>query len=350
MEKLGTRAAVAAPPLSDTSTVQTRNAAAARPVEDDVDPELLALFLEEADELFPQIDAALNAWRTRPDDAQLARKLQRGLHTFKGSARMAGAMRVGERIHRMESRATEARAPYPRAFWADLQNNLAEVGRLIALLGTGTTPDTGAAPAEEEEVPQVSLTNISKRLYRVVRQTGKALGKKTNLELLGTELELGRNVLEKMTAPLEHLLRNAIAHGLEKPAERERAGKPPVGEIRLSLRREPEEIVFEFSDDGVGLDVEGLRSCAVALGVLQAGAAVSDEESMQLVFVPGLSTATRVTEIAGRGMGMDVVKSEIAALGGRITARSERGRGTRFEIRLPLVAEQNCEARNEGLQ
>jgi chemotaxis protein histidine kinase CheA len=352
MEELGARAAVAAPPIpappmSDTSTVQTKSAAA---IQDDVDPELLALFLEEADELFPQIDAALGAWRAQPGDAQRARKLQRGLHTFKGSARMAGAMRVGELIHCMESRATEARAPYPPAFWSDLENNLAEVKRLITLLHSGTPADTGAAATEDEEAPQASLTNISKRLYRVVRQTGKALGKKTNLELLGTELILARNVLEKMTAPLEHLLRNAIAHGLENPAQRERAGKPPIGEIRLSLRRESKEIVFDFSDDGMGLDIEGLRRRAVALGVLRADAAVSEAESMQLVFVPGLSTATEVTEIAGRGMGMDVVKSEIAALGGHITASSERGRGTHFEIRLPLAAEQNCEGRSEGLQ
>ena len=330
--------------------MQPKKSSAARPVQDDVDPELLALFLEEADELSPLIDASLQAWHKQPGDAQFARKLQRSLHTFKGSARMAGAMRVGELIHQMESRVTEVRAPFPATFWADMQNSLALIISLVAQLKSGGAAETCAPPAEEDEAQHVQLTNISKRLYRVVRQTGKALGKKTNLELLGSELILARNVLEKMTAPLEHLLRNAIAHGLEKPAQRERAGKPPIGEIRLSLRREAEEIVFEFSDDGVGLDIEGLRNRAVQLGVLEAGAQVSDEESMQLVFVPGLSTATEVTEIAGRGMGMDIVKNEIATLGGHITARSERGRGTRFVIRLPISAEQNCEGRPISLQ
>lgn len=315
---------------------------------DDVDQELLPLFLEEADELYPQIEAALKAWRAQPDNAQLARRLQRSLHTFKGSARMSGAMRVGELIHQMEGCVTEARAPYPAAFWADLQNNLVGVGSMVAKLHGCVATGICAASTEKDDAPQASLTNLSKRLYRVVRQTGRALGKKTNLELHGMELGLG--VLEKMTAPLEHLLRNAIAHGLEKPLQRERAGKPPIGEIRLSLCREPGEIVLELCDDGVGLNIEGLRRKAIELGVLQAGTPVSDEEAMQLVFVPGLSTATEVTEIAGRGMGMDVVKNEITALGGCITALSRQGSGACFVIRLPVAVEQNCEGRTEGLQ
>ena len=204
------------------------------------------------------------------------------------------------------------------------------------------------------------FASIGKRLYRIVRQTGKELGKKANLELRGTEMELERNVLEKMTAPFEHLLRNAIAHGLESPQQRESAGKPPIGDIRLSLRRENNEAVFEFMDDGAGLDVDGLRRKAEEMGLLRPVTTVSDEQVMQLIFAPGLSTATEVTTISGRGVGMDVVRSEIAALGGRIAVLSKRGEGTCFIIRLPLnhimaiearqLNGQNCEGRSLGLQ
>jgi chemosensory pili system protein ChpA (sensor histidine kinase/response regulator) len=144
-------------------------------------------------------------------------------------------------------------------------------------------------------------------------------------------------VLEKMTAPFEHLLRNSIAHGLETPEQRERAGKPPIGEIRLSLHQESNEVVFDFSDDGAGLDLARIRQKAVEKGVLQPDETPSDEQLMQLVFTSGISTAQEVTEISGRGIGMDVVRSEITALGGRIDVASEAGQGVRFTIHLPLT-------------
>lgn len=326
-------------------------------VQDDVDQELLPLFLEEADELQPQIGNILQAWREQPADAMLARKLQRSLHTLKGSARMAGAMQVGELVHHMEEQVTGA--AQTAAFWDELQSQFDGVGAMIMSLRTNIVAEAPALAAEESMEERVPFASISKRLYRIVRHTGKELGKKAYLELRGTEIELDRNVLEKMTAPFEHLLRNAIAHGLENPQQRESAGKPPVGDIRLSLRRENDEAVFEFMDDGAGLDVDGLRRKALEKGLLQADAAASDGQVMQLIFAPGLSTAEAVTAISGRGVGMDVVRSEIAALGGRIAVLSKRGEGVYFIIRLPLVhvgnkvaaAEgQNCEGRPLGLQ
>jgi chemosensory pili system protein ChpA (sensor histidine kinase/response regulator) len=206
---------------------------------------------------------------------------------------------------------------------------------MIKLLRTDVIAE--AVATEENTGKRVSFASISKRLYRIVRQTGKDLGKKANLELRGTEIELDRGVLEKMTAPFEHLLRNAIAHGLESPQQRESAGKPPIGDIRLSLRQENNEAIFEFVDDGAGLDVDGLRRKAVEMGLLRAGATASDGQVMQLIFAPGLSTAKEVTAISGRGVGMDVVRSEIAALGGRIAVSSGPGEGTCFVIRLPLT-------------
>ena len=179
-------------------------------------------------------------------------------------------------------------------------------------------------------IRMVPFASISERLYRIVRQTGKELGKRANLELSGTEVELDRSVLEKMTAPFEHLLRNAVAHGLETPEQRAKANKEPIGEIRLSLRQESNEVVFEFSDDGAGLDIARVRQKAVEDGVLQEGEEISDEQAMQLIFTPGLSTAQEVTEISGRGVGLDVVRSEITALGGRIDVASDPGHGVRF--------------------
>ena len=311
-------------------------------VQDDLDQELLPLFLEEAGELYPQIGNTLLSWREQPADVLLERKLQRSLHTLKGSARMAGAMRVGKLVHRMEDRVTEARTSTvgmqrSTEFWDELQSQFEGIGKTIELLRTDVAAEGFAVTAEESTGQRVPFASVGKRLYRIVRQTGKELGKKAYLELCNTEVELERNLLEKMTAPFEHLLRNAIAHGLESPQQRESAGKPPVGDIRLSLHRENNEAVFELMDDGAGLDVDGLRRKAVEMGLLQTGEEVSDRQVMQLIFAPRLSTAMEVTAISGRGVGMDVVRSEIAALGGRIAVLSRRGEGTCFIIRLPLT-------------
>jgi len=305
-------------------------------VQDDIDRELLPLFMEEAGELYPQIGHTLRAWRERSADALLARKLQRTLHTLKGSARMTGAMRVGELVHRMEEQTATSRTQPSTAFWDELQSQFENIGKMIELLRTDIAKEGSPATEEDRMGQQAPFASIGKRLYRVVRQTCKELGKTAYLELRGTDVELGRNLLEKMTAPFEHLLRNAIAHGLEDPQQRESAGKPPVGDIRLSLRRENNEAVFEFMDDGAGLDVEGLRRKAEGMGLLRTDAATGDRQVMQLIFAPGLSTASEVTPISGRGVGMDVVSSEITALGGRIAVLSKKGEGTCFIIRLPL--------------
>lgn len=306
-----------------------------RTIQDDIDPELLALFLEEADELYPQLAEILQAWREQPANSQLARKLQRSLHTFKGSARMAGAMRVGELLHQMEDRAMESGPPYPTTLWAELQDGLERIGLMIEGLRDGAAEIIAAA--EDTSAQRAPFASIAKRLYRIVRHTGKELGKRANLELHGTEIELERSLLERMTAPFEHLLRNAIAHGLESPQQREAAGKSPIGDIRLALRQENEEAIFEFVDDGAGLDLDGLRRRALEMGLLRAEAQANDAQVMQMIFMPGLSTATEVTAISGRGVGMDVVRSEIAALGGRISVLSRRGEGTSFIIRLPYA-------------
>jgi len=186
-------------------------------------------------------------------------------------------------------------------------------------------------------VRMVPFNSISDRLYRIMRQTSRELGKRANLELLGVTVELDRSVLEKMTAPFEHLLRNAIVHGLEGESARIQGGKNPTGDIRLSLRQDSNEVVFELSDDGAGLNFPVLREAAIAKGLLQPDENPGDEQLTQLIFTSGISTASEITEVAGRGVGMDVVRSEIAALGGRIEVSSQRGLGTKFTIHLPLT-------------
>ena len=469
-------------------------------VYDDVDEQLLPVFLEEAEDLCPKISAALRAWREPPHDEQQVPLLKRLLHTMKGSSRMVGAMRIGEIAHEMEDRVLAAGLREEAGYFDALENDFDRIMALLeelrggkpaeepkpvptgrratdqpagverradrralepgaerAVLGTmlrvrsdvvdrlvneageinvarsrmeaeirvlkeslleltasvmrlrqqlreveiqaesqmqarvslakdnaeqfdplefdrftrlqeltrfmnesvhdvQTVQQSMLKNLEETavvmlaqgrlnrelqqglmNVRMVSFNSIADRLYRIVRQTGKELNKRANLELQGTNVELDRSVLEKMIAPFEHLLRNSIVHGLETDQQRAQSGKLPIGEIRLSVRQESNEVVFEFSDDGAGLNYAKLREKAIANGSLQADEEASDDQLAQLIFTPGLSTATEITEIAGRGIGMDVVRSEIAGLGGRIDVSSKRGEGTRFLIHLPLT-------------
>ncbi|TMG74933.1 MAG: hybrid sensor histidine kinase/response regulator [Betaproteobacteria bacterium] len=186
-------------------------------------------------------------------------------------------------------------------------------------------------------VRMVPFGSLSERLYRIVRQTGKEVGKRANLDIKGTQVELDRSVLERITGPFEHLLRNAVTHGIEKPEARRAAGKPEIGEIRLELAQEGNEVQLALSDDGGGLDIDRIREKAVEKGLIGSGVTLSEAEIADFIFHAGFSTATEVTQVAGRGVGMDVVKSEVAALGGRVEMRFTRGKGTRFTIYLPLT-------------
>jgi chemosensory pili system protein ChpA (sensor histidine kinase/response regulator) len=186
-------------------------------------------------------------------------------------------------------------------------------------------------------VRMVPFNNVSERLYRVVRQTAKELGKRANLDIKGTQTEIDRSVLERMTGPFEHLLRNAIAHGLEDPAGRAKAGKPEIGEIGLSARQEGNEFVLVFDDDGQGLNVERIRAKALASGLMQPDDQLTNEQIAEFIFAAGFSTASEVSEVSGRGVGMDVVRAEVVALGGRVQVEFTPGKGSRFTIFLPLT-------------
>ncbi len=475
---------------------------------DVIDPDLFPIFEEEAAELLPGLGAALRQWVARPGNMGARNELLRGLHTLKGSARLAGAMRLGAMAHRMESaveqidaeaprsediepllthldglqagfnalRARGAQPPQPgpasdaaaspaakdvatepaaegapaprsappaamppraagptvrvRAQLLDrLVNQAGEVmiarSRLDARVGQMRTSlgelsgnlerlrqqlrdievqaetqmqsrlalsrDAGAGfdplefdrftrvqeltrmmaesvndvatvqrnlqrtveAAEDDLIAQgrqarelqrdllrthmVEFDGIAERLYAVVRQASKEAGKQIKLDIEGGSIEMDRGVLDRMAPAFEHLLRNSVAHGIEAPERRVDAGKPAVGRIAIALRQEGNDVAVDFSDDGGGLDLERIRARAVAQGLLAEGAELAPGAAAQLIFQPGFSTAAGLTELSGRGIGMDVVRSEVQALGGRIETQSRPGEGTSFRMVLPLT-------------
>ena len=479
-----------------------------RRMEDDIDSDLLPIFLEEAKEIVPQVGDGIRAWRARPADHKPVIELARHLHTLKGSARMAGLMRLGELAHVLESKMiamdTESEpavarfddideyfdrftgsldrlnagdhlgavidvpvadvfehqkdkpstiavmaaaaqavrdeaAPEGRERQSLLRVNADIIDRFVNEAGelsiarsrveqemltfkqslveltenisrmktqlreveiqSETQIQSRLKEAEEHgaafdplefdrfsrtqeltrfmaeslndvvtlqlslqknldeteaaliqqsrlnrdlqqglmSVRLVPLGNLQDRFHRLVRQTAKELEKKANLEFRGVRVEIDRSVLEKITPPFEHLLRNAVAHGLEMPAERVAKGKSELGEITIDAQQVGNEVVLTLSDDGAGLNFARIREKAVDQGLLEADADVSEAQLTQYIFMAGFSTAEAVTQVSGRGVGMDVVRNEIASLGGRIDITSIEGRGTTFTIALPLT-------------
>ncbi|HEY5972615.1 MAG TPA: Hpt domain-containing protein, partial [Pseudoxanthomonas sp.] len=181
----------------------------------------------------------------------------------------------------------------------------------------------------------VPFDGLVPRLRRVLRQAAIDTGKQVRLQLDGAHGELDRNVLERMTAPLEHMLRNAVAHGLESPKTRRKQKKPEEGTVQIALRREGAEMVLEVSDDGAGIDHAAIRRRAEQRGMIQSDTAMSDVDLERLILESGFSTSDSISQLAGRGVGMDVVYSEVRQLGGSLEIASESGKGTAFTLRLP---------------
>ena len=476
--------------------------------QDALDAELLPIFLEEGAELLTLLGSSLRHWAQAPDQPQFRAQVLRVLHTFKGSARLAGGLRLGELAHRMEStvegldlafaplsaalepclqefeqlkahfdalaglpvlgepeahapeqysaQLSAGPAPVPSASKApaislataspsrasskqlvrvraqtldrlidqagevmisraradghvtQMRSALGDLGRSLERLrqqlrdmelqlelqmqsGLMQPQDGGAAfdPLEldrftrvqevarmmaesvnDVETMQHSLQSsvdgaledlftqgrrakqithdllrmrllefesLSDRLYAVVRQAAKGVGKQVRLDIVGGSIEIDRGVLERMTPAFEHLLRNAVAHGIEPAAERLAAGKPAVGALSISVQQDGSDVSVTFADDGGGLQIDKIRALAQASGLLAPDQALSLDEAAQLLFVPGFSTADEVTELAGRGIGLDVVLSEVSAIGGRIETHSQPGVGTGFTVVFPLT-------------
>ena len=455
---------------------------------DEIDPDLLPVFLEEAADLLPRIGHDLRQWQQEPGNTAIAQGMQRDLHTVKGSARMAGAMRLGQHAHELETQIENmvhagtstlpatafdellanydaalllfeglqqpaqadaapapeqeqarahtpppveaARAPLVRVradildrvmnqagevsitrsrlenqmgglkgSLGDFSDNVARLRRQLREIEMQAESQIASKlsisgerefdplefdrftrlqeltrmlaesvddvasfqeslartvdGANEELASQARMTrdlqrdlmrvrmvpfaSLSERLFRVARQTAKETDKRVNLDIRGGAVEIDRGVLEQMAAPFEHLLRNAIVHGIEPRAARQQAGKAETGELLVQVSQHGNEVMIAFGDDGAGLDLERIRAKALENGLLAGEDAVSDQDMTELIFEPGFSTADTLTELAGRGVGMDVVRSEAQALGGRVAVVSEPGQGARFTITLPLT-------------
>ncbi|MYM68956.1 response regulator [Pseudoduganella sp. FT55W] len=483
---------------------------------DELDADLLPVFLEEGADLLPQVGEALRAWQHTPTDSTHAQSLLRLLHTVKGSARMAGAMRLGQHCHEIETHIenmVHAGLVTPHAFdellahydhalllFEQLQNPETAQAAAVADTadsittqtggasqlspasdpaqgaGAATASPTGQPPVDDQHagvkaplvrvradildrlvtqagevsisrsklenevetlrnsladfsdnlarlrrqlrevemqaesqiasrmaisserefdplefdrftrlqeltrmmaesvndvasfhesltrsvdnahadltqqarltrdlqrdlmrVRMVPFASISERLFRVARQSAKDVDKRVNLDIRGSNVELDRSVLERMAAPFEHLLRNAIAHGVESRDARTAAGKNETGELLVQVAQEGNEVVIAFSDDGGGLDLDRIKAKAISVGLMDQDEQATDEQIADLIFEPGFSTAEALTELSGRGVGMDVVQSEAQSLGGRVDLYSEPGKGSRFTIRLPLT-------------
>lgn len=187
----------------------------------------------------------------------------------------------------------------------------------------------------------VPFSRIVPRLRRIVRQVADEVGKQVTLTLKDADGEMDRSVMEQMIAPLEHMIRNAIDHGIEDADIRDRLGKPVQGNITVSLMRQGGDILIQLADDGRGFDVEAIRNSAIKKGLMEQNAKLGDDEIIQFVFAAGFSTSSEVTQVSGRGVGMDVVNHQVRSLGGSIDIDTVKNRGSRFTIRLPFTVSVN---------
>lgn len=303
----------------------------------EVDAELLEVFREEGRDLLEQIGQGLQQLQTAAHDRALIRHVLQPLHTLKGSARMAGAIDLSRHMHELENRiAGIVSEGKPSALQMD--DLLAQHERSLQLFQTWQGDQLRPA----RELPQELMPVLEQRLQLLTRQMASETGKPIALEMVGTGVALQRAMLQKLMAPLEHLLRNAAVHGIETSAQRRAAGKDAVGRLLLEIHQEDHEITLRFSDDGQGLDLARIRDQALSLGLIKATQQLSDAQLSSLIFQAGLSTCDELSASAGRGIGMDVVWSEVAALGGHISIESVVGQGVAFLIRLPLPPAPGC--------
>jgi two-component system chemotaxis sensor kinase CheA len=238
---------------------------------------------------------------------------------------LAGIGELMQRQSRLEALAHGAPAwPGQLAFDAelgDMQRVVSELRRRA--LDLRTTP----------------VRRVLERLPRVASELARSLEKRVSVELFGEEVEVDRAVLDHLDEPLLHLVRNAVDHGIERPEQRERAGKPAVGTVAIHARRESGRLHLRVEDDGGGLDVEAVRRAAVRRGLLPE--AVAEDlplaRAAELLFEPGMSTREHVSEVSGRGVGLDAVKRTLESLGGSVTLESRPGAGTRFDLEVPSM-------------
>ncbi len=232
---------------------------------------------------------------------------------------MAGELVIAESLLRHDSEMALLRSP-------DLQRKMSQLGRI-----TSELQKTAMA------LRLVPLGPLFRRMVRLSRDLARQIGKRVEMELAGGEIELDRTIVEELADPLLHMIRNALDHGIETPAEREQAGKPPVARLLLKAQHQAGQVLVEIADDGRGLDRAKIVKKALDRGLIATEEGLSDAEVHSLIFHPGFSTAAQVTSVSGRGVGMDVVRRHIEKLRGRIEIRSTPGKGASFLIKLPLT-------------
>jgi chemosensory pili system protein ChpA (sensor histidine kinase/response regulator) len=225
---------------------------------------------------------------------------------------------------------------------ADITEVLTQLGGFVRRVDSDIDEFTKLAHRLQDEITQarmVPIGNLYTRLSRTVRDAAKAAGKKVELTLAGAETELDNNIIQQISDPLIHLVRNAVAHGLERDEERYQTGKSDHGNVAVRAYHRGNHIYIEVEDDGRGIDYEKVRRTAVETGFMSAEsvAGLAERDLLELLFQPGFSTAPRKTELAGRGVGLDVVRSNLALLNGEIEVETAKGRGTRFTLKVPLT-------------
>lgn len=225
---------------------------------------------------------------------------------------------------------------------ADLTEVLSQLEGFARRVNSEIEGFTKVAHRLQDEIAgarMVPIANLYTRLSRTVRDAAKAADKRVEISFVGAETELDSNIVQQISDPLIHLVRNAVAHGIESEEERYQAGKNDVGRLIVTARHQGNHILVEVEDDGRGIDYDAVRRTAVESGVIYAeqAANLSDSDLLDLLFQPGFSTATRKTELAGRGVGLDVVRSNLAQLNGEIEVSTELGKGTRFTLKVPLT-------------
>jgi chemosensory pili system protein ChpA (sensor histidine kinase/response regulator) len=227
---------------------------------------------------------------------------------------------------------------------AETSNDVASINELLQ----GLTSEADTLLTQQSRVTtelqdglmktrMVSFDRHSSRLSRIVRQAADECSKPAELVIEGAQSQLDRQILDAILPALEHLLRNAVVHGIEPPGVRAQAGKPPAGTVTLGVRREGSEVLIDVNDDGAGLDTHAIRRKAVEKGLIKDSESMGDDVIVELILLPGFSTADELTQSAGRGVGMDVVENEVKRLGGSLRIETEAGKGTHFLIRLPYT-------------
>ena len=302
------------------------------------------------------LDQTAAAGRVPDDEEPIARELIRQLAGVSGAARTLPAAEVSPARERAAARTLriEARRVDDLAAAADelvvLKNRLSQLTAAVSSqLEPGQRRALAKAQAElDQQVVHVHgaamrlrmapLASVFRPLPRLVRETAASLGKQVTLQLDGGRVELDKTVVDGLYEPLLHLVRNALDHGVETPAERLAVGKPDTARLAVTASTSGDTVVIEVADDGRGVDPAIVREAALTRGVADAAglAAMSDEAAAQLIFAPGFSTARQVSELSGRGVGLDAVRAAVAALGGLVSMASTPGQGARFAISLPL--------------